>query len=131
MDQAEEMNIFNTLRDEFNRRGQNDPNFLNQVSKFNRTLQITVTDNDNTYHFSIRNGQADDLKNGAAPKPDISLSSPMKKIMAILVGQLTPSRIVFEKDIRIRGTPGDLAFINKFLLKESPEIRRIAKTIQL
>ena len=54
----------------------------------------------------------------------------MKKLMAILVGQLSPSKIIFEKDVRIRGRPADLAFINRFVLKESQEIRRIAKTIK-
>jgi len=89
------------------------------------------TDNGDTYHFRIENGQAGDVIEGPAQNPDISMDAPMKKIMGILVGQIPPTRIIMEPSVKIRGSPHDLMFINKFLLKETPKIREILKTMNI
>jgi len=131
MNKDDQMKVFTTLRDEFNNRCQQDQTFFHNVCHFNKTMQFTVSDSGDTYHFRIENGRAGDVIEGPATKPDVSMDAPMKKILGILVGQIPPTRIIMEPSVKIRGAPQDLMFINKFLLKETPRIREIIKTLDI
>lgn len=131
MNKDDRVRIFATLGEEFNKRCAADPTFKHNVQHFCKTLQVTVSDVGETYYVSIEHGCASPLFEGVAPRADIFLSAPMKKILAILVGQIPPTRIIMEPDIKIRGSPPDLMFINKFLLKETPRIRELIKSIRL
>jgi len=127
--EKDELLIFNTLRDEFNRRSQTDRDFRSNVADWNRSLQFTITDTNNTYNIQFQNGQITPILKGSVVRPNITVKSSLRNVLAILCGQMDPMGAVMTRKITVLGSPGDLAFIKKFILKESPRIREIAKTV--
>ena len=129
--EKDELIIFNALRDEFNRRSGSDRDFHNSVADWNRILQFTITDSNNTYNIQFQNGQISPILTGPVARPNITVKSSLKNVLAILCGQLDPMGAVMTRKITVLGSPGDLSFLKKFILKESPKIREIAKTVNL
>ena len=125
-----ELEIMNTLRSDFNNRCSNDPNFFSQVHHFNRLLCFTVKDSGNTYSIRLLNGQALEVQQGTpVQRPDIRMNCSLKHLMGILTGEIPPAAAVMHPQIRILGSPADLAFVKKFILKESAHLRELAKTM--
>jgi len=129
--EQDELRIFNALRDEFNKRSSADKDFHQSVADWNRILQFTITDSNNTYNIQFQNGQISPILTGSVARPNITVKSSLKNILAILCGQLDPVGAVMTRKITVLGSPSDLSFLKKFILKESPKIREIAKTVNL
>ena len=132
MNTEDEWKIFNTLKNEFNKRSDADPHFKNNVSKFNRNILFTVTDSKNSYLFRLQDGKALDIQQvlTSPGHTHITMQSSIKHLMGILCGQISPGAALMHPQIRIRGSPADLAFIKKFLLRESQEMRNLAQSLQ-
>lgn len=132
MSQENEMKVFNTLREDFNNRSDRDPSFHTNVSRFNRLLQFTVNDTGNVYHFNITDGKIPEIVSGPSPAtPNLTMVASLKHMLAILVGQINPAAALMHPQIKIRGSPGDLAFIKRFLLRETKTMRDLVKTMDL
>lgn len=131
MDHETELRVFNAIRDDFNQRSKTDMVFHNNVVNFNRTIQFNITDTGNAYFIQLNNGQASPISSGTATNSQVAMTSNFKTLLGILSGAINPSAAVMTNRVKIRGSPADLMFINKFLLKESHNIRELAKRLCL
>jgi putative sterol carrier protein len=126
-----ELKLINALRDDFNRRCNSDPDFKSQVCNFNKLMSFTVKDSGNTYTLRLANGQALEVQQGApTTRPDIQTTCSLEHLMGILTGDIPPQAAIMHPKIRILGSPADLSFVKKFILKESAHLRQLISTIQ-
>lgn len=125
-----ELKIINALRDDFNKRSSADPSFRSQVCTFNKMISFTVKDTGNTYTMRLLDGRALDVQTGTPPqRPDIQMNCSLEHLIGILTGDIPPAAAIMNPKIRILGSPADLSFIKKFLLKESAHLREIADSL--
>jgi len=130
MTAEQELRAFNTLKDDFNSRSNCDPAFRNNVAQFNRLIELSVKDTGNVYHFATVNGIIPEIVQGPPPRrADVTMAASFKHMLAILIGQINPAAALMRPDITIRGSPADLAFIKRFLLRETKSMKDLVKTL--
>lgn len=116
--------LLECIRETFNTRSQNEPEFRKSIAGFDRTISFSLTDDDD-YFMSVVNGLVPAIQKGKPISANIKITTNKKNFVAILSGQLDPMKAMLAGMIKVSASLQDIAWMKKLIDKNKKEIAEL------
>ena len=84
------------------------PKNKDRFSNYNKTLQLTFTDNDNLDCYIVFNDGSTSILDGQDESAELKIITTTQVIMAIIDGSQSPTRAFMTGKVKAKGPMGDL-----------------------
>ncbi len=98
---------------QFNERARSDPKLAAELEGLERTVNVQLADG-RAFHFALQAGRIDGLRDGPAPRADVTIQSDEATISALVRGEIGPYKALFSGKLKLKGDLEDLARFRKF-----------------
>jgi putative sterol carrier protein len=96
----------------FNERAKTDDNLRETLKDMERTIQLDVS-GEGSYHFFLKDYKIDGVKDGPTNDPQILVATDKVTLVAIMDGELSPTRAYMSKKFKVKATMLDLLVLRK------------------
>ncbi|HYB79769.1 MAG TPA: SCP2 sterol-binding domain-containing protein [Thermoplasmata archaeon] len=103
-----------SLVDRFNRHAERNPGAAEELAGLARTIQISITDA-GTYAVDLAKGRLCNLRSGAAPKPDVRITTDTGTFHALVRKDIGPMKALVTRKLSIEGSLEDKLLFRKLL----------------
>jgi predicted lipid carrier protein YhbT len=97
----------------YNRRAPADPDLGAAIQGKTRRVNLNITDGE-PLHFLLEGVVCQPITVGKFPEPDITMEADTETFLAVLNGDLGPSKALFTRRLRIKASLMDMMLIRKF-----------------
>jgi putative sterol carrier protein len=103
-----------SLVDRFNRHATRNPATAEELAGMERTIQIRLTDG-GTYAVDLKAGRLDNLRSGAAPKPDVTITTDVATFHGLVQKEIGPMKAIVTRKLSIHGSLEDKLLFRRLL----------------
>jgi len=118
--------LFEFIREGFNKKVDTDPAFRQQVCNFNKSILFVLSDN-GVFNFTIRDGHVPAITEGTPLSWNIKVMTNTPDLLALLSGKLDPTQAILSRKLRVSSSLQDLAWLKRFLALNKNAISGILK----
>jgi putative sterol carrier protein len=103
-----------SLVDRFNRHATHNPATDEELAGMERTILIRLTDG-GTYAVDLKAGRLGNLRSGAAPKPDVTITTDVATFHGLVQKEIGPMKAIVTRRLTIDGSLEDKLLFRKLL----------------
>ena len=118
--------LLECIRENFNMRSQNDPEFRKKLAGFDRTISFSITDDEN-YFICIVNGHVPPIQKGNPYNSNIKIITDKNNLICILTGALDPLKAMLSGKVKVSASLPDIAFLKKLIDNNKKEIAELVR----
>ena len=97
----------------FNAKVEEDPRLRGELQGIERSVVLDLRDG-TKYHFVLKDGHVDGIRDGGTENPDLVISSDRETIKGPLAGEIGPFKAYATGKLKVKGDIEDLLRFRKF-----------------
>ena len=106
--------VLESVVSRFNRHAERNPGVAEELNGIERTIQVRITDG-GTYAVDLARGRLRNLRSGAAPKPDVRITTDVGTFHALVRKDIGPMKALVTRKLSIEGSLEDKLLFRKLL----------------
>jgi putative sterol carrier protein len=100
--------------DRFNRHAERTPAVTEELKDLERTVQVRITDGE-TYAVDLTKGRLSNLRTGAVPHADVTITTDTKTFQALVRKEIGPMKALVTRKLVLDGSLEDKLLFRKLL----------------